>query len=154
MTKEVAKNKKKKNDMKAKFRGKIACDDLKKLENANVEIPHNNGWVVGNFIAPNLIVGDVVGIYWDYFSTEWWVRVIPETIGLFTGLKDKNGIEIYEGDIFHLGEKRILYTVVWHDTGLRGGQNGTLSFVGLNHWQDRIEIIGNISDNPELIEKI
>ena len=69
--------------MKTKFRGRIAFDDLKELgelEAANVEIPHSNGWVVGSLIAPNLIVGDVADIDVDYFATEWWAKVIPETI--------------------------------------------------------------------------
>ncbi|GGN64463.1 YopX family protein [Oceanobacillus indicireducens] len=62
----------------------------------------------------------------------------------YTGLKDKNGKGIYEGDEFHLGDPRITYTVVWHDTGFMGKQNGASSFVGLSHWKNRIEIIGNI----------
>lgn len=70
----------------------------------------------------------------------------------YTGLKDKNGKEIYEGDEFHLGDPRITYKVVWHDTGFMGKQNGAGSFVGLKHWKNRIEIIGNIYENPELLE--
>lgn len=69
----------------------------------------------------------------------------------FTGLNDKNDVEIYEGDVYHHGDPRITYTVVWHDSGLMGKQNGSSSFAGLSHWQDRIEVIGNVFEHPELI---
>ena len=129
-----------------KFRGKITSDNLEELISCELEIPHKDGWVVGSFVEPNIITGNVVDIDWDFFATEWWAKVIPETIGQFTGLKDKNGVEIYEGDIFHLGDKNITYTVVWHDTGLRGKQNGASNYVGIEHWKRHIEIIGNIHD--------
>lgn len=70
----------------------------------------------------------------------------------FIGLQDKNNKDIYKGDIFHLGDENIKYTVVWHDTGFMGAENGSTSFVGLEHWKDSIEVIGNIYQNPELLE--
>lgn len=70
----------------------------------------------------------------------------------YTGLKDKNGKEIFESDIYHMGDRNITYTVVWHDTGLIGKQNSSSSYAGLEHWRDRIEVIGNIYENPELLE--
>ena len=74
-------------------------------------------------------------------------RVDESTIGQYTGLKDKNGIEIYEGDIFHLGDPNITYTVVYFDTAFRGKQNGSSSYVGLEGWKDCIEVIGNIYES-------
>ena len=69
----------------------------------------------------------------------------------WTGLYDKNGEEIYEGDIFHIGSKKILYVVEWIDCGLKGRQIKNISWIGLDYWKDDIEVIGNIYENPELI---
>ena len=69
----------------------------------------------------------------------------------WTGLYDKNGEEIYEGDIFHIGSKKILYVVEWIDCGLKGRQIKNISWIGLDYWKDDIEVIGNIYENPELL---
>lgn len=85
-------------------------------------------------------------MYNDYFD----IREMP--LMQYTGLHDKNGKEIYEGDIFNLGDNRILYIVEWFDTGLSGRQNGNSSRVGLQYWKDKIEVIGNIYENKDLLE--
>ena len=79
--------------------------------------------------------------------------VNPVTVGQYTGLKDKNGKRIFEGDIFdwgYAGAKDLRYVVVY-DAGLAAfvGER-SFGFVSLNGID--IEIIGNIHDNPELLE--
>jgi hypothetical protein len=70
----------------------------------------------------------------------------------YAGIKDKKGTEIYEGDIYHQGDENIRYIVVWNDTGLIGKQIGSSSYAGLQHWRSKIQVIGNIYENPELLK--
>ena len=108
-------------------------------------------WVEGSLIGNDVIVGKIVEFEEDYFCTEFWYKVDPETVGQFTGMTDKKGKKLFEGDVYSMGEKNILYVVIFDKSQFIGKQVGNRSLAGLEYWKSDIEIIGNIHDNPELL---
>ncbi len=75
-----------------------------------------------------------------------------------TGFKDKKDKEIYESDIVkRYSESK--YIVYWNNKNCafemrRIKDNYPLSFFELNCFKEKIEIIGNINENPELLEEV
>ena len=91
----------------------------------------------------------------------------PFNVMQYTGLKDKNGVEIYEGDILELrvnpfNKKRDLFQVVFKDGGFRDEWNNYIGQYlppdirnrqgGRVRLNEACEIIGNIYENPELLK--
>lgn len=83
--------------------------------------------------------------------------VDENTVGQFTGLYDKDGKEIYEGDIILEKSKRSrkdgdLYEIVFEDCQWFGkNKDGAATSLSLLNDFSVIKIIGNIHDNPELL---
>jgi hypothetical protein len=101
------------------------------------------------------VYGDLQATGYNNFSIVWYPsleKVIPETVGQFTGAFDVLRNEIYEGDVFHHGDERILYVVEFHDCGFVGRQIGSKSMIGLSNWIGGITKVGNIHDNKKEIK--
>lgn len=114
----------------------------------------NGEWIVGSYIEAENRDRSIAHQIVPYKSGEVVREVDPATVGQYTGLKDKNGEEIYEGDILSDGR---LFHIKWDSRGASwtGEMNNDpeqqldLCFL-ITRKQTRV--IGNIHNNPELLK--
>ena len=111
----------------------------------------NGEWVEGNLFIPDLpnkptqicMGTNVVRITFD---------IDPETVGQFTGLTDRNGKKIFEGDVVDiLTENEEIGVVAYDDGGFLVNADGFCVDFHSNINGTDLEVIGNIHDNPELL---
>lgn len=127
------------------FRGVLKAD--------NVPYYHKGQWVYGDYVR--LVDGKRI-IPHIYGCGE----IEPDTEGQYIGLDDKNGKEIYEGDI-------VAGAVTWQEKHINGVVTFRDGSFGLLWYRGKIEqfnpftsmcnieyeVIGNIHDNPELLKE-
>lgn len=136
-----------------KFRGQTGTTEGKK-------------WVYGNYYKVKSFFDDkeahFIGVIRSNHLTEF--SIDENTLGQYTGLKDKNGKEIYEGDIIHINDsffKKFNYLIEWNKEYLRYylysidtkelNKIGGILEAHLGSIINKIEVVGNIYENKKLL---
>lgn len=130
-------------------------------------------WMDGSPVDSNWVYGGIFqgknhSVIYGYDPIEKNV-VYSDTVGQFAGFADKNGVRIFEGDIFQIDEDDIAIVVfkngcfrlevhgicgAWTESGFdeSGGGLGILDCDPIDwYFISDMEVIGNIHDNPELL---
>lgn len=126
--------------------------------------PNSGKWITGSLVQ---LFGFSYILNDEHKTSDCSTEVIPETVSQFTGLTDKNGKEIYEGDILgRLFDSYNENTIVVYNKGILCARPiskedyRTLNTFDSCGWvrvdkggSYNFQIIGNIHDNPELLNE-
>ena len=137
---------------------------------ANSEIREGE-WVYGSLLAETTNTFPIIARDYDndedWLGVDLWDTVEPHTVGQYTGLTDKKGKKIFEGDIVrgrHWTSYHNKNIEEWHSWRVDWSEkSGLITFVdspttecklSIHDFADfeEVEVVGNIYDNPELLE--
>lgn len=116
-------------------------------------------WVYGDLETRRLDGRCFIHTYTEDRLYYTQFEILPDTIGQYTGLMDANGKEIYEGDIvrYRLTDERYKKNPRYSNLPIHYDGSQARFEAGNIYWDtlrsNKVEVIGNVHDDPELIEK-
>lgn len=118
---------------------------------------YNKGWIEGSYIRSAFEKSRI-----GYIAPNWSEKlatILTATLGQYTGLKDKNGKKIFEGDIvktskFNTPNKKYIIKFDLQFGAFIGQDKDDMYFTTFDGDSDQFEVIGNIHDNPELLKEV
>lgn len=132
---------------------------IPKFRGLSVESFNEEEWKYGYLIEDegySFIINQVIEANEQYITIGSWYPVNPATLGQSTGLKDKNGKEVFVGDIIKCTRGCLHEVYIEKEYGgTYFGGMPAIYLKGLREgyaWTEHEEIIGNIYENPELLE--
>ena len=113
------------------------------------------GWYCGKILSEDMSRTEESSQIIDA-KTLYWHTCEAETVGQFTGLTDKNGKKIFEGDIVqcvrtHCDGEEMIGHITFYDCCFCVKEKKSINQPAMDLCGD-FEVIGNIHDNPELLE--
>ena len=109
----------------------------------------NGEWLYGDLVH----YGDKILIFSENAqNSPGYYEVEPETVGQFTGLTDKKGVKIFEGDIDITGDIIDSNSLAMHVLVAIANEPDGIVANYINELNEILEVIGNIIDNPELLK--
>ena len=136
------------------FKGFHPCENGKDRVFINGEWI-NGEWIEGFYVKLNnkAYIAEIKKLQ-DDKEVLIYIEVIPETVGQYTGLTDRNDKKICEGDIVsgYFEHEKIIGYIFYGSNAKFFIQRKGLFGIELNNAEDWVEVIGNIHDNPELLE--
>ena len=141
----------------------IKTKEMKRIHLYRCKRLDNGQWVEGSLIGEDVIVGNIVDFEEDYFTTEFWYRVDPETVGqLWLKVGE---LKLFEGDIFEFTKHNVRFVVKYNEKRHQFciAHPDELGLKYFNPWQCPDEswieefmkdavLIGNIYDNKDLLK--
>ena len=125
-------------------------------------------WVYGDLFHSYANDDIAIAYYREGSKTPTFDAIFPESFGQYTGLTDKNGVKIFEGDIVRFSyitdgikpiEIECLAKVVFEDGSfmikcIKGHVHNSIqrALFAMDYFNIKVEVIGNVTDNPELMK--